>query len=184
MPLCRLYLQPAIHSVWTTQQHVLLTRFINEQKPLVLAGDGRSDSPGHCAKYGSYSVIELSCSNVLDFNRFVVHNKSMQSVHLPPSFQSNKVGGSYHMEKEGLYRLMEFLKGEGLQIGVLVIDRHKQINKWIRDTHPEVKLSGMLLKVSVQYNYLGVNPSTYRLSMLSMQLINACHYIFCHTSFP
>ena len=61
------YLQPAIHSVWTTQQQVLLTRFINEQKPLVLAGDGRSDSPGHCAKYGSYSVIELSCSKVLDF---------------------------------------------------------------------------------------------------------------------
>ena len=43
------------------------------------------------------------------------------------------------MEKEGLYRLMEFLKGEGLQISVLVTDRHKQINKWIRDTHPEVK---------------------------------------------
>ena len=42
------------------------------------------------------------------------------------------------MEKEGLYRLMEFLKG-GLQISVLVTDRHKQINKWIRDTHPEVK---------------------------------------------
>ena len=63
------------------------------------------------------------------------------------------------MEKEGLYRLMEFLKGEVLQISVLVTDRHKQINKWIRDTHPEVKLSGMLLKVSVQYIYLGVNSN-------------------------
>ena len=61
------YLQPAVHSVWTTQQQVLLTRFLDEKKPLVLAGDGRSDSPGHCAKYGSYSVIELSCSKVLDF---------------------------------------------------------------------------------------------------------------------
>ena len=55
---------------------MLLTRFINEQKPLVLAGDGKADSPGHCAKYGFYSVIELSCSKVLDFNRFVVHNNS------------------------------------------------------------------------------------------------------------
>ena len=43
------------------------------------------------------------------------------------------------MEKEGLQRLIEFLKGEGLQIDVLVTDRHKQINKWIRETHPEVK---------------------------------------------
>ena len=43
------------------------------------------------------------------------------------------------MEKEGLQRIMEFLKGEGLQISVLVTDRHKQINKWIRETHPDVK---------------------------------------------
>ena len=43
------------------------------------------------------------------------------------------------MEKEGLHRTMDFLKGEGLQIGVLVTDRHKQIDKWIRETHPEVK---------------------------------------------
>ena len=35
------------------------------------------------------------------------------------------------MEKEGLQRLIEFLKGEGLQIDVLVTDRHKQINKWM-----------------------------------------------------
>ena len=40
------------------------------------------------------------------------------------------------MEK---HRLMEFLEGEGLQIGVIVTDRHKQINKWIRENHPEVK---------------------------------------------
>lgn len=53
--------------------------------------------------------------------------------------QSNEVGGSYHMEKEGLHRVIEFLTGEGLQVGVLVTDCHKQINKWIRETHPEVK---------------------------------------------
>ena len=54
-------------------------------------------------------------------------------------FQSNEVSGSYHMEKEGLHRLVEFLKEEGLRVGVLVTDRHKQINKWICEIHPEVK---------------------------------------------
>ena len=43
------------------------------------------------------------------------------------------------MEKEGLHRVIEHLTEEGLQIGVLVTDRHKQINKWIRENHPQIK---------------------------------------------
>ena len=54
-------------------------------------------------------------------------------------FQSNEVGGSYHMEKEGLHRLLEFLEVQGLKVDILVTDRHKQINKWIRENYPEVK---------------------------------------------
>ena len=53
--------------------------------------------------------------------------------------QSNKVGGSYHMEKEGLHRVMEFLKSELLTIDTIVTDRHRQINKWLRDNHSEMK---------------------------------------------
>ena len=34
---------------------------------------------------------------------------------------------------EKVHRVTEFLKMEGLQIGVLVTDRHKQINKWKMD---------------------------------------------------
>ena len=53
--------------------------------------------------------------------------------------QSNEVGGSSHMEKEGLHRVMEFLKSELLTIDTIVTDRHRQINKWLRDNHSEVK---------------------------------------------
>ena len=49
------------------------------------------------------------------------------------------MGGSYHMEKEGLHRVIDFLTEKGLEISVLVTDRHKQINKWIRETHPHIK---------------------------------------------
>ena len=55
------------------------------------------------------------------------------------TLQSNEVGGSYYMEKEGLHRSITFLHNRGLSISVLVTDRHKQINKWIRETHPKVK---------------------------------------------
>ena len=43
------------------------------------------------------------------------------------------------MEKEGLKQSMEFLGQYGLHVDVLVTDRHKQINKWLRETHPSVK---------------------------------------------
>lgn len=33
---------------------------------LDLAGDGRSDSPGHSAKYGGYNIIEQRLNKVLD----------------------------------------------------------------------------------------------------------------------
>ena len=59
---------------------------------LVLSGDGRADSPGHSAKYGSYTVLEMSCNEVIHFSLVQV-----SQLHL----QSNEVGGSYHMEKEG-----------------------------------------------------------------------------------
>ena len=43
------------------------------------------------------------------------------------------------MEKEGLRRMLEFLAERGLTVGTLVTDRHKQINKWIREDYPDIK---------------------------------------------
>ena len=43
------------------------------------------------------------------------------------------------MEKEGLRRFMDFLQDHNLTIDVLVIDGYKQINKWLREAHPDIK---------------------------------------------
>lgn len=65
---------------------------------------------------------------------YTVHGKP------PPSpLQSNEVAGSYHMEKEGLCRAMKYLKQQKLTIGTIVTDRHRQINKWLRETHPKTR---------------------------------------------
>ena len=46
---------------------------------MVVAGDGRADSPGHSAKYGCYTLVELTCNKVIDFKlvqvckHFLVH---------------------------------------------------------------------------------------------------------------
>ena len=42
------------------------------------------------------------------------------------------------MEKEGLHRVLEFLKKD-LTVGMLVTDRHQLITKWIKEEHPDVK---------------------------------------------
>ena len=39
-------------------------------------------------------------------------------------FQSNEVGGSTHMELEGLKRCLKFLTENGFQLSHLVTDRH------------------------------------------------------------
>ena len=34
--------------------------------PLNLGGDGRSDIPGHSAKFGSYSMMDLETNQIID----------------------------------------------------------------------------------------------------------------------
>ena len=63
----RQYFQPAISKVWKSEQLALLSSLRDQKKKLALSGDGRADSPGHSAKHGSYTVIEMSCNKVLDY---------------------------------------------------------------------------------------------------------------------
>ena len=51
-----------------------------EGRPLILGGDGRADSPGHSAKYGTYTLMELEKCQVVDiqvvqvkYDPFIVH---------------------------------------------------------------------------------------------------------------
>ena len=36
----------------------------DKNEPLIIGGDSRADSPGHCAKFGSYTVTDLKHRNV------------------------------------------------------------------------------------------------------------------------
>ena len=42
------------------------------------------------------------------------------------------------MEKEGLIRVINFMKSNDLSINLLVTDRHRQIDKWLRTEIPEI----------------------------------------------
>ena len=58
------YLQPAIIRVYQGQQRQLVNS-VNDRK-VVIGGDGRCDSPGHNAKYGSYSLMEMKSKKIID----------------------------------------------------------------------------------------------------------------------
>ena len=60
------YLIPSVSTVWDRYQQAFIAILKSDATPLVIGGDGRADSPGHTAKYGSYSVIELNHRAVLD----------------------------------------------------------------------------------------------------------------------
>ena len=60
------YVIPTIVKAWEAQQGMLLQKLKGMEGGLELAGDGRSDSPGHSAKYGGYNVIEMRLNKVLD----------------------------------------------------------------------------------------------------------------------
>lgn len=59
------YLEPTIISVWKHKQQNLLAECVSRDSLLAIGGDGRADSPGHSAKYGSFGIIDLSTNKVL-----------------------------------------------------------------------------------------------------------------------
>lgn len=59
-------LQPVVQRVWVQEQTAHLTLLQMEGKPLVVGGDGRADSPGHCAKFGCYTLMDLDHNIILD----------------------------------------------------------------------------------------------------------------------
>ena len=60
------YLLPVVYHVWETQQQILLEQLRLSGRKVKLGGDARCDSPGHCAKYGSYTIMDMENSKILD----------------------------------------------------------------------------------------------------------------------
>jgi solute carrier family 8 (sodium/calcium exchanger) len=116
------YLQPSIISYWKTKQSELIDLLRNSDQELVLGGDGRCDSPGHSAKYGSYTLMDACKRVVLD----------VQLV------QCNEIGSSNNMELEGLKRGLQYIEDQQITVTRIITDRHLQITKWIREKHSEI----------------------------------------------
>ena len=115
------YLFPVINEFWEQEQISLFHTL--KEKQLWLSGDGRCDSPGHNAKYGTYTMLDQETDKIIDFN--VV--------------QVSEVNNSNAMEREGFKRCMDNIKGKGGQVKVVATDRHVGIRADIKRLYPEVE---------------------------------------------
>ncbi|KAK2549704.1 hypothetical protein P5673_029832, partial [Acropora cervicornis] len=110
---------PAVVKYWRGYQAALLQRLQGQE--VVLAGDGRHDSMGHSAKYGTYSIF---CCTI----GYIIHLVLVQA---------NEAGSSSGMEFMGHQRAFTFLLGTGMIIKAFISDRHSQITKWMKDECPK-----------------------------------------------
>ena len=60
----RLYICPSVFELWSETRETNLADIAN--CPVVLAGDGRNDSPGFSAKYCVYSLMDCESHKVID----------------------------------------------------------------------------------------------------------------------
>lgn len=60
------YLFPTVFSSWATHKRSLLDEIKNTGSNVILAGDGRSDSPGFSAKYGTYTLMDCQINKILE----------------------------------------------------------------------------------------------------------------------
>ena len=110
------FLFPVLKSTWEEEQKTVLNQLKARESGAVLAGDGRCDSPGHSAKYCTYTFLDVESKKVVDFNVVAV----------------TEVANSNQMEKKGFLESLNNIEAEGIKVAILSTDRHVQIKKEMR----------------------------------------------------
>ncbi|XP_064465216.1 uncharacterized protein LOC135376632 [Ornithodoros turicata] len=105
------HLFPAVNDVFLSRQAELLDRL--RPVPLTLAGDGRCDSPGHTALYGTYTLLETVANRIIHFELV----------------KSTEVSSSNAMEVHGLKNCLAYLEAHDMVVDTIVTDRHTAINR-------------------------------------------------------
>ena len=113
--LRRDYIIPVVRQKWNSERKKMI-KLLKSRDFIVMVGDGRCDSPGHSAKYCTYTFIETESGNVID------------TIVIPVT----EVKNSNAMEKEGFVRLLSAMQKEGVKIDIISTDKHTQIRKLMR----------------------------------------------------
>lgn len=85
-----------------------------------VSGDGRMDSPGHSAKFCTYTVMNQSDKVILAMEVVDKRETGLKSC---------------LMEAKGFAKAMESIKTEGVQLKEIITDAHPQISSIMSKLH-------------------------------------------------
>lgn len=109
------YIIPQVGVAWELHNTAVLSTLSGSQ--LTVAGDARHDSPGHCATYGTYTLLDTASNLII----------AQQSVKV------TEVNNSYWLEVEGARRCLQTVDSCDIKVAVLATDRHSGVRKMIRE---------------------------------------------------
>ncbi|KAK7909539.1 hypothetical protein WMY93_014223 [Mugilogobius chulae] len=110
---------PVVQNTWINEQRAVLATMKSQE--VVLCGNGRCDSPGHSAKYCTYTFLDTKSNKVADF----------KVVSVP------QVSNSNAMELQGFKDALRTIEENEIRVSTISTDRHPQIVKEMRVNHAD-----------------------------------------------
>ena len=98
------------NEAWKKEQSQIVSA--SKQRRLILRGDGPCNSPGHNAKYLTYSFFHQNLKKIIEVSLTQV---------------TEVEGVSNRMEKASLIKVLDEVKQKNLKADQLTTDRHLQI---------------------------------------------------------
>ena len=106
-----LYIAPAVNDYWENIKVDLWKD--RDGKEVILSGDARNDSPGHCAQYCTYSLGDMETKTILNMNIIDVREVEGRK--------------SNNMERVGFERGLDKLLESNMVLKEVVTDAHSEI---------------------------------------------------------
>ena len=121
MTLRKKFVFPVVEKTWLTEQSAVVATLKSQEELVELCGDGRCDSPGHSAKYCTYTFLDVQSQKVVDFK----------------VISRPEVSSSNTMEIKGFRDALKSIEELGVTVNTISTDRHPQIVKEMREQNPE-----------------------------------------------
>ena len=115
------FVAPVVNLFWR-EDNLRVLQMLRNGLTCKIAGDARCDSPGHNAKYSTYSFINQATGHIV-------------ASHLT---QVTECGNANRMEKHGFIKALNFLKEGNVTINQVTTDRHVQVRKYLKDNEQEI----------------------------------------------
>ncbi|XP_066271347.1 uncharacterized protein [Branchiostoma lanceolatum] len=127
------YCVPAIQKYWEEENNNIL-RDLKRRDNVVLLGDGRMDSPGHCAQYCTYTTMDND-------------TKAIVSVEVVDKRETQRV--SARTEKAAFQKMMGKMEAERVPVKEVCTDAHPQISVLMRPDTGEYGRKGIFHSLDV-----------------------------------